>query len=78
MPLSCLLICLDNVADIFKSTMGVINDKPVLHKARMELDGMTPLPIHTMLEKQSKEDAISKQQVRWSLDAVDVPPTNPG
>ena len=39
---------------------------------------MTPLPMHTMLEKQSREDAVTKQQARWSMNVVDVPPTNPG
>jgi hypothetical protein len=77
-------IHLDYVGDIFKTVMSAIQDKTViqdttaLEKAQKELNDMTPLPMHSMLEKQPRKDAISKQQARWSMDTTDVPPTNPG
>ena len=37
----------------------------------------TPLPMNTMLEKQPRDEAISKKQDRESMVVADIPPTNP-
>ena len=43
-----------------------------------ELKEQTPSPMNTMLNKQSKEEAIQKRNTRDRMHHVDVPPTNPG
>ena len=47
-------------------------------KPKKKLQQITPLPMHSMLEKQSRDEAITKQSDRWSMKSVDIPPTNPG
>jgi hypothetical protein len=39
---------------------------------------MTPLPMNTMLEKQTKQEAIEKRNKRRSIVVQDVPPIVPG
>ena len=39
---------------------------------------MTPEPMNTMFEKESKEAAIQKRNRRKSMIVQDVPPTAPG
>ena len=34
--------------------------------------------MHTMLDKQSREEAIAKRKARDSMTCADIPPTNPG
>ena len=46
-----------------------------LEEAIKDLKVMTPSPMNTMLQKQSKEDAIKKAMDRKQMSAVDVPPT---
>ena len=49
-------------------------------KARQEneLKQEVPAPLHSMLEKESKEDAILKHQVRKQKQTVVCPPTCTG
>ncbi len=49
-----------------------------LDKAIEEIKKDTPDPINTMLEKESRTEAIRKKQARESMTIVDVLPTNPG
>lgn len=49
-----------------------------LNAARIELQGMTPDPINTMLERQPREEAIQKRQERKQMSVKDVLPTTPG
>ena len=37
----------------------------------------TPPPMHTMLDKQSREEAIAKRKARDSMTCADIPSTNP-
>ena len=39
---------------------------------------MVPAPLHSMLEKESKKDAISKYQARKQKETIIVPPTCTG
>ena len=49
-----------------------------LEGAIEELQKQTPPPMNTMLDKQSREEAIAKKKARDSMTMVDVLPTNPG
>ena len=69
--------CLDYVEDVYQTILCAIQGK-TLDEAQNELQQMTPLPMHSMLEKQSRDEAITKQSDRWSMKSVDIPPTNPG
>lgn len=65
------------VEDIYQVMLSAIMEKK-LETFQKELKEMTPLPMNTMLEKQSKTEAIAKKAKRLSMIAVNVPPTNPG
>ena len=54
----------------------MINKK--MDKAIEEIKTETPDPMNTMLEKESRVEAIKKKQARERMTIVDVPPTNPG
>ena len=43
-----------------------------------ELNQEVPDHLHSMLEKESKEEAIAKHQARKEKETVIVPPTCPG
>jgi hypothetical protein len=49
-----------------------------LEDAIDELKEQTASPMNTMLNKQSREEAIQKRNTRDRMQLVDVPPTNPG
>jgi hypothetical protein len=49
-----------------------------IKKIEKKLKGMTPEPMNSMLDKQSKEDAIAKKRERNKMVVQDVPPTTPG
>ena len=43
-----------------------------------ELSDMNPQPMNTMLERQAREEAITKRTERKGKTVKDVPPTTPG
>ena len=43
-----------------------------------ELNDLAPPPMHSMLERVSKDAAIAKVASREAMEIVDVPPTTPG
>ena len=49
-----------------------------MDKAIEEIKKETPDPMNTMLEKESRAEAIKKKQARERMTIVDVPSTNPG
>ena len=65
------------VEDIYQVMLCAIQSGK-LKSARNYLKEMTPLPMNTMLVKQSKSEAILKKVQRKGMTIVDVPPTNPG
>lgn len=67
----------DYIEEIFQTTSSGLKEKS-LNAARMELQGMTPDPINTMLERQPREAALQKRQERKQMSVKDVPPTTPG
>ena len=56
--------------------MGTSNDE--LEVAAKELKDITPPPMNTMMEKQSRSDALEKRAARCKLTTQNVPPTTPG
>ena len=53
-------------------------EKGQLGVAMWELSDMNPPPMNTMLERQSREEAIDKREERKGKTVKDVPPTTPG
>ena len=64
---------LDYVEEIFK-VMITANEETV-EAACHALVKMTPLPMNTMLEKQSKEEALQKSYQCKEKVPVNIPPT---
>jgi FtsZ-binding cell division protein ZapB len=71
------LFLIDYVEDIYQTMVDAIGSKK-LEDAIDELKEQTPSPMNTMLNKQSREEAIQKRNTRDRMQLVDVPPTNPG
>ena len=53
---------------------GIEND--ILTEATAELSGLAPPPMNTMLDKQSRTEAIAKHVARKEMVTEEVPPTN--
>ena len=64
------------VQDIYEAFMTATKEQ--LRGAEQKLKGMSPPPMNTMLDKQTKEDAIKKRLERSQIAIQDVPPTTPG
>ncbi|KAK3739297.1 hypothetical protein QZH41_019550, partial [Actinostola sp. cb2023] len=62
------------VEDIYQ-TFILAQQENTLPAASQELTDMTPLPMDTMLNKQSKQEAIEKRNKRRNMVIQDVPPT---
>lgn len=74
--LSNIVFCLDYVADIYLTL--TTTPRAQLKLLAEELKGAVPAPINTMLEKESKEEAITKYQARKEKVTVICPPTCTG
>ena len=70
-------LTIDYVEEIF-STMTEAIQNENLKDAIDDLKKQTPPPMHTMLDKQSREEAIAKRKARDSMTCADIPPTDPG
>lgn len=66
----------DYVEEIFQTYLAATNDdlKGTAHK----LKEMAPSPMNTMLEKETKSDAVKKKQQRSKKVVENVPPTTAG
>lgn len=53
-------------------------EKGQLGVTMQELSDMNPPPMNTMLERESREEAIIKRTERKGKTVKDVPPTTPG
>ena len=73
----CLTIIAEYVEDIYQTYIES-QEKGQLEDAMQELSDMNPLPMNTMLERQSKEEAIVKRMERKAKTVKDVPPTTAG
>ena len=67
----------DYVAEIFETLLECIGNG-TLHETSMKLKELVPPPMHSMLEKESRETAIERYAARKSMVIVEVPPTTPG
>jgi hypothetical protein len=65
------------VEDIYQTMVEAIQNR-TLKSAMEDLKKKEPLPMHTMLDKQPREEAIEKRRARDTMELADVPPTNPG
>lgn len=64
------------MSDIYNTFLEASKDEGKgLLDATKELKEMTPLPMNTMLEKESKEAALSQKNKRDSMSTENVPPT---
>ena len=71
---SAFLLVLDYVEEIFQTFLGASSD--ALKGAVAKLKELTPLPMNSMLQRESKTDAVKKKTDRSKK--VVVPPTTPG
>ena len=67
---------LDYVEDILQTLVKATKEE--LKKAAADLKKKSPAPMNTMLEKQSKDEAMKKKDDRSKMVTEDVPPTTPG
>ncbi len=58
--------------------LNCVKNPALLKEAADELRDRTPAPMDTMLEKQSRDDAVKKSIERKAMGNVNVPPTTPG
>ena len=66
----------DYVEEIFQTFMNTTKEE--MTTATTELHDKTPAAMNTMLEKQSRDEAIKKKEERSKMVVKDVPPTTPG
>ena len=66
----------DYVEEIFQTLINA--SKEEMANAAAKLSEKTPSPMNTMLEKQSRDEAIKKKKERSKMVVKDVPPTTPG
>ena len=66
----------DYIEEIYQ--IFVCASKDQLKEAAVNLKEKTPAPMNSMLEKQSREEALQKRADRSKMAAKDVPPTTPG
>ena len=71
------LCYLDYVEDIYQTLLEAMNTTNCLGSAVRELKEMTPLPMNTMLDKETRESALDSRQKRKKMVPKNVPPTTP-
>lgn len=72
-----MLCYLDYVEDIYQTLLEAMNTTNCLGSAVRELKEMTPLPMNTMLDKETRESALDSRQKRQKMVPKNVPPTTP-
>ena len=68
--------CKGYVEDIFQTYLCASKDD--LKKAANALKEKTPAAMNTMLDKQSRAEAVKKREERKKMVVKNVPPTTPG
>lgn len=63
--------------NIYATFLEAVKDGDKLKAAAKELQEMTPSPMNTMLEKESKQTALERKAKREMLTVDHVPPTKP-
>ena len=64
------------VQEVFETYTG--SSKKALKDASLKLKEMSPKPMDSMFEKQTKAEALKKRLDRRGIVILDVPPTTPG
>ena len=72
-----MLCYLDYVEDVYQTLLEAMNTTNCLGSAVRELKEMTPLPMNTMLDKETRESALDSRQKRKKMVPKNVPPTTP-
>ena len=72
-----MLCYLDYVEDIYQTLLEAMNTTNCLGNAVRELKEITPLPMNTMLDKETRESALDSRQKRKKRVPKNVPPTTP-
>ena len=70
------LLSVGYMEDIFQAFMKASTDD--LMAAAKELKDKTPPPMNTMINKQSRGDALAKRRARSEMVTPSIPPTAPG
>ena len=70
-----MLCYLDYVEDIYQTLLEAMNTTNCLGSAVRELKEMTPVPMNTMLDKETRESALDSRQKRKKMVPKNVPPT---
>lgn len=73
---SAFFLVLEYVEEIFQTFLSASSDD--LKRAIAKLKELTPLPMNSMLQRESKTDAVKKKTDRSKRVVEDVPPTTPG
>lgn len=65
------------VEEIYQTLLESVKTGTSLSDAARELREMTPLPMNSMLEKETPERALDKRKKRKEMEVKNVPPTTP-
>ena len=68
---------MDYVEGVYQTFLEAKNTTNSLSNAVRELKEMTPLPMNTMLDKETRESALDARQKRKKMVVKNVPPTTP-
>ena len=72
-----MLCYLDYVEDAYQTLLEAMNTTNCLGSAVRELKEMTPVPMNTMLDKETRESALDSRQKREKMVPKNVSPTTP-
>lgn len=72
-----MLCYLDYVEEVYQTLLEAMNTTNCLGSAVRELKEMTPLPMNTMLDKETRESALDSRKKRKKMVLKNVPPTTP-
>lgn len=72
-----LYLYLEYVEEIYQTLLESVKMGTSLSDAARELREMTPLPMNSMLEKETPESALDKRKKRKEMEVKNVPPTTP-
>ena len=72
-----LYLYLEYVEEIYQTLLESVKTGTSLSDAARELREMTPLPLNSMLEKETPESALDKRKKSKEMEVKNVPPTTP-
>ena len=72
-----LYLYLEYVEEIYQTLLESVKTGTSLSDAARELREMIPLPLNSMLEKETPESALDKRKKSKEMEVKNVPPTTP-